>query len=72
MGFYVTRDTWTQDYLSQVWYSSSKRRRKDGMPYDQDILGDISYYRFSTLFGIKLACGERKHVELVEVRERSR
>ncbi len=66
---YVTRSVETG---ARVWYSRSERVRRDGQPYDQDVLGMDPYRHFYRIYDTKLAPGERKCVELVEVRRHSR
>ena len=76
MSFYVTRDLPGRGSIrfmdDVVIFSCSARKANTGLPYEQDIKHSFSYETFVALTDITLAPGERKCVELVEVRERSR
>ena len=62
---YITRSVETG---ARIWYSRSERVRRDGQPYDQDVLGMDPYGHFHRIYGIGLAPGQRRCVELVEVK----
>ncbi len=65
--FYVTRDD-----AGWVYISCNPRTRKDGQSYARDRITTVCEIGFRRVTGLKLESGERKCVELVEVRRPSR
>lgn len=71
MSFFVTRGN-KPFSPNLVIVSAANRKKRDGLPYAKDELYFLEYGVLRRTAGIELAHGERKCVELVEVRRPSR